>query len=27
LMSDNEMIDLEEFLKTLTDPSFVKKKP
>jgi cytochrome c peroxidase len=26
LMSDNEMIDLEEFLKTLTDPSFVKKK-
>jgi cytochrome c peroxidase len=27
LMSDNEMIDLEEFLKTLTDPAFVKKKP
>lgn len=27
LMSDNEMIDLEEFLRTLTDPSFVKKKP
>lgn len=27
LMSDNEMIDLEEFLKTLTDPSFIKKKP
>ena len=27
LMSDNEMIDLEEFLKTLTDPAFVRKKP
>jgi cytochrome c peroxidase len=27
LMTENEMIDLEEFLKTLTDPIFVKKKP
>jgi cytochrome c peroxidase len=26
-MTENEMIDLEEFLKTLTDPIFVKKKP
>ena len=26
-MTENEMIDLEEFLKTLTDPIIVKKKP